>query len=157
MANLDSWRGKWALVSGASSGIGWAIAEELAAGGAHLVLTARRRQRLAQLRRKLRSAHGVKIEVLAADLAEPRAPQEIFAFTGERGITIDLLVNNAGVGSYGEFRSSYPECELGIVQVNCSAVVHLTRLYLPSMVERRSGDILIVWVWLLWNDGPGGV
>ncbi|MBZ5624335.1 MAG: SDR family oxidoreductase [Acidobacteriia bacterium] len=144
MANLDSWRGKWALVSGASSGIGEAFAEELAAGGAHLVLTARRRQRLTKLRRKLRSAHGVEIEVLAADLAESGAPQEIFAFTEKRGITVDLLVNNAGVGSYGEFRSSNVECELGIVQVNCSAVVHLTRLYLPGMVERRLGDILIV-------------
>ena len=117
MANLDSWRGKWALVSGASSGIGWAIAEELAAGGAHLVLTARRRQRLAQLRRKLRSAHGVEIKVLAADLAEPHAPQEIFAFTGERGITIDLLVNNAGVGSYGEFGSRRRLDRLGKVIV----------------------------------------
>ena len=62
----------------------------------------------------------------------------------ERGITVDLLVNNAGVGSYGEFRNSDVEGELGIVQVNCSAVVHLTRLYLSGMVERRSGDILIV-------------
>lgn len=144
MANLDCWRGKWALVSGASSGIGWALARELAACGAHLVLTARRRQRLTKLRRELRSAHGVEIEVLAADLAKPGAPQEIFAFTEDRGITVDLLINNAGLGSYGEFRNSNVECELGIVQVNCSAVVHLTRLYLPGMVERRSGDILIV-------------
>jgi uncharacterized protein len=144
MAKLDSWRGKWALVSGASSGIGLAIAEELAAGGAHLVLTARRRQRLTNVRRKLRSAHGVQIEVLTADLGEPRAPQAIFAFTEERGITVDLLVNNAGVGSYGEFRNSGVECELGIVQVNCCAMVHLTRLYLPGMVKRRSGDVLIV-------------
>ncbi|SPE31490.1 Oxidoreductase, short chain dehydrogenase/reductase family [Candidatus Sulfopaludibacter sp. SbA6] len=144
MANLDSWRGKWALVSGASSGIGWALAEELAAGGAHLVLTARRRQRLTKLRKRLRSAYDVEVEVLAADLAEPSAPQEIFAFTEARGITVDLLVNNAGLGSYGAFCNSDAESELGIVQVNCSAVVHLTRLYLPSMVERRSGDILIV-------------
>jgi short-subunit dehydrogenase len=144
MANLDSWRGRWALVTGASSGIGWALAEELAAGGAHLVLTARRKQRLAKLRRTLRSAHGVKIEVVAADLGEPAASQQIFAFTEERGISIDLLVNNAGAGSYGEFRDSDVECELGIVKLNCSAVVHLTRLYLPGMVERRSGDILIV-------------
>ena len=144
MANLDSWRGKWALVSGASSGIGWALAEELATGGAHLVLTARRRRRLTELRRRLRSTRGVEIEVLAADLGEPSAPAEIFSFTEERGITIDLLINNAGVGSYGEFRSSDVEFELGILQVNCSAVVHLTRLYLPGMVERRSGDILIV-------------
>ncbi len=144
MANSDSWRGKWALVSGASSGIGWALAEELAAGGAHLVLTARRRQRLTKLRKKLRSTHGVNVELLVADLGDPLAPQEIFGFTERRGIIVDLLVNNAGVGSYGEFRSSDVDCELGIVQVNCSAVVHLTRLYLPGMVERRSGDILIV-------------
>jgi len=144
MANLDSWRGKWALVSGATSGIGWALAEELAAGGAHLVLTGRRRQRLTRLRGKLRSANGVAIEVLAADLGEPGAPSEIFAFTEQRGITIDLLVNNAGVGSYGEFRSSDVAVELGILQVNCSAMVHLTRLYLPGMVDRRSGDVLIV-------------
>jgi short-subunit dehydrogenase len=144
MAHLDSWRGKWALVTGASSGIGWALAEELAAGGAHLVLTARRKQRLTKLCRTLRSAYGVKIEVLAADLREHGAPQAIFAFTEGRGMTVDLLVNNAGVGSYGEFRGSDLEGELGIVQVNCSAVVHLTHLYLPGMVERRSGDILIV-------------
>lgn len=144
MANVDRWRGKWALVTGASSGIGQALAEELAAGGANLVLTARRKQRLAKLRRRLRSAHSVEVEVLTADLAEPSAPQKIFAFTEERDITVDLLVNNAGVGSYGEFRSSDAERELEIVQVNCSAVVHLTRLYLPGMVERRSGDILIV-------------
>ena len=122
MANLDSCRGKWALVTGASSGIGWALAEKLAAGGAHLVLTARRKQRLAKLRRELRSAHGVKIEVLAADLGDPDAPQQIFAFTEERDITIDLLVNNAGVGSYGEFRNSEVECELGIVQVSQTPV-----------------------------------
>lgn len=144
MANPDCWRGKWALVTGASSGIGWALAEELAAGGANLVLTARRRQRLTQLRKTLRRAHPVRIEVLAADLDQAGAPDEILAFTNEHGITVDLLVNNAGVGSYGEFCASDRERQLGIVQVNCSAVVHLTHLYLAEMVERRSGDILIV-------------
>ena len=142
MAN-DLWRGKWALVTGASSGIGAALAEELAAGGTHLVLTARRARRLTKLRGKLH-AYGVRIEMLPADLALPSTPAEIFAFTDERGIAIDLLVNNAGIGSYGEFRASDCERELGIVQLNCSALVHLTRLYLPGMVERRSGAILIV-------------
>jgi hypothetical protein len=144
MASSDCWRGKWALVTGASSGIGSALAEELASGGAHLVLTARRRQRLTQLRKRLRTAHAVQVEVVAADLDQPDAPEKIFAFTNKRGIQVDLLVNNAGVGSYGEFRASDRPRELGIVQVNCSAVVHLTHLYLPGMVERRSGDILIV-------------
>ncbi len=144
MANPDCWRGKWALVTGASSGIGWALAEELAGGGAHLVLTARRRQRLTQLRKRLRAAHGIRVEVVSADLKQADAPEAIFAFTNERGIVVDLLVNNAGLGSYGEFSASDRARELGIVQVNCSAVVHLTHLYLPGMLERRAGDILIV-------------
>jgi len=132
------------LVTGASSGIGRALAEELAAGGAHLVLTARRRARLMELRKALRAAHDIHVEVLAADLAQPDGPDRIFAFTEQRGITVDLLVNNAGLGSYGEFIASRPERELAIVEVNCAAVVHLTRLYLPGMVQRRAGAILIV-------------
>jgi short-subunit dehydrogenase len=143
MAN-DPWREKWALVTGASSGIGAALAQELAAGGAHLVLTARRARRLVQLRRTLHAAHGVSIEIVPADLAQPGAPTEIFAFTQERGIAVDLLVNNAGIGSYGEFYGRDRESELRIIQVNCSALVHLTHLYLPDMVERRSGAVLIV-------------
>src|ERR1035437_1912642 len=92
MAN-GPWCGKWALVTGASSGIGAALTEELAAGGAHLVLTARRARRLANLRTRLRALHGVRIKVLAADLAQPNTPAEIFAFTEERGIAVDLLVD----------------------------------------------------------------
>jgi short-subunit dehydrogenase len=144
MTNLDSWQGKWALVTGASSGIGTAIAEELAAAGANLVLTARRRERLTCMRRRLKSVYSIKVESVAADLREPGAPQSIFAFTEKRGITVDLLVNNAGAGSYGEFCKGGLESELGIVHLNCAAVVHLTHLYLPGMVERRAGDILIV-------------
>ena len=143
MAN-GPWCGKWALVTGASSGIGAALAEELAAGGAQLVLTARRARRLANFRTKLRTLHGVQIKVLAADLAQLNTAAEIFTFTQERGIAIELLVNNAGVGSYGEFPASDLERELGIIHVNCSALVQLTHLYLPGMVERRSGAILIV-------------
>src|ERR1035438_1520069 len=111
MAN-GPWRGKWALVTGASSGIGTALAEELAAGGAHLVLTARRARRLATLRTRLRAAHGVRVEVLAADLAQPNTSAEIFAFTQERSIAVDLLVNNAGIGSYGELRAGDLEREV---------------------------------------------
>ncbi|MBS1840203.1 MAG: SDR family oxidoreductase [Acidobacteria bacterium] len=138
------WKGKWALVTGASAGIGKALAAELAAGGANLVLTARRRDRLQELAKQLNSKHKISAELFEADLARPHAPEEIFAFTKEKGIAIELLINNAGFGQYGELTSVEPQRLLDMVQVNCSAVLHLTRLYLADMIARRSGDILIV-------------
>ena len=141
---MKAWRGRWAVVTGASSGIGWALAEELAAGGTHLVLIARRRERLEQLAAKLRSANSINVEVLTADLEQASAPEEIFTFTENKGLVVDLLVNNAGYGAYGEFHKSDRGRQLGMVQVNCAAVVHLTHLFLPSMIEGRRGDILIV-------------
>jgi short-subunit dehydrogenase len=138
------WNGKWALVTGASAGIGVALAKELAAGGTNLVLTARRKDRLEELAASLRTQRKVKTEVLVADLAQADAPERIFAFTKEKGIDIDLLINNAGFGHYGEFPSVETQCLLDMVQVNCHAVVHLTRLYLPEMIARRRGDVLIL-------------
>ncbi len=140
----SEWRGKWALITGASAGIGVALAKELAAGGANLVLTARRQDRLEKLARELAAKHHIKTEVFAADLTEPAAPEKIYAFTSEKGIEIELLINNAGFGAYGELPSVEVSRLLEMVQVNCSAVVHLTRLVLPQMVERKRGDILIL-------------
>jgi len=141
---MHEWRGKWALVTGASAGIGAELARQLAAGGANLVLTARRRDRLEQLGTELSSRHGVKIEVWPADLGKPSAPDEIFAFTEGKGIVVELLVNNAGFGAYGEFHKILLARQLEMVQVNISAIVHLTHLYLPQMMARRRGHILIV-------------
>jgi uncharacterized protein len=141
---MKSWTGKWALVTGASAGIGVAFARELAAGGTHLVLTARRNERLEWLAQELASNHKIKTQVFAADLAQASAPEKIFAFTREKGIDVELLINNAGFGAYGEFVRTETQRLLDMVQVNCAAVVHLTRLYLPGMVERRRGDVLIV-------------
>jgi uncharacterized protein len=140
----NGWRNKWALVTGASSGIGKALAEELARGGANLVLTARRKDRLERLARELSANYTIQTEIFVADLAQATAPLEIFQYTQDRGLTIELLVNNAGFGQYGEFPAIEPERLLDMVQVNCSAVVHLTRLYLPEMIEKRKGDVLIV-------------
>lgn len=138
------WRGKWALVTGASAGIGVALAEELAAGGTNLVLTARRKDRLDALAQHLAGDYKIQTEVLSADLADPTAPEKILAFTRDKGIEIDLLINNAGFGRYGEFHSVPKERLLDMVQVNCSAVVHLTHLFVQGMVARRRGDILIL-------------
>jgi short-subunit dehydrogenase len=141
---MNHWRGKWALITGASAGIGTALARELAAGGTNLVLTARRRDRLLGLAGELSTKHGVRTLVCVADLAQPDGPSEIFAFTESKNISIDLLVNNAGFGAYGEFRKVQVERLLEMVQVNVSAVVHLTHLYLPGMMARGGGDILIL-------------
>jgi uncharacterized protein len=140
----SQWRGKWALVTGASAGIGKAFAEELASGGVNLILTARRRERLEELARRLAAAHKIRAEAFVADLGQPEGPAKIFEFTEQKSLTIELLINNAGFGAYGEFASVDLNRLLGMVQVNCSAVIHLTRLYLSGMIERRRGDILIV-------------
>jgi uncharacterized protein len=141
---MENWRGKWALITGASAGIGVALAEELAAGGTKLVLTARRKDRLEELARRLAATYKIDTEVFAADLADANGPERIFAFTKEKGIEIELLINNAGFGQYGEFHSIEKQRLLEMVQVNCLAVVHLSRLYLPEMVARRRGDVLIL-------------
>jgi uncharacterized protein len=141
---ISEWKGKWALVTGASAGIGVALAEELAAGGTHLVLTARRLERLQEVARGLSKKHGVQTQVFAADLARRDAPQQIFDFTKEKGLRIDLLINNAGFGQYGELQQVETQRLLDMVEVNCTAMVYLTRLFLPDMVARRSGDILIL-------------
>jgi len=140
----SDWKGNWALVTGASAGIGKALAEELAAGGTHLLLTARRRDRLEELASRLRSKFRIQAEIFEADLAKPSAPQEIFNFTQEKGIAIDLLINNAGFGQFGELTTVDTHRLLDMVQVNCAAVLHLTRLFLPQMIARRRGDVLIV-------------
>lgn len=121
-----------------------ALAEELARGGTNLVLTARRKDRLDALAQRLTASYKIQAQVFPADLADPAAPEKIFAFTRDKGIDIDLLVNNAGFGKYGEFHSVAKERLLDMVQVNCSAVVHLTHLFLQGMVARRRGDILIL-------------
>jgi short-subunit dehydrogenase len=139
-----NWRGRWALVTGASAGIGAALASELASIGAHLVLTARRKDRLEELSRTLRQSHGIRTEVFPADLADPGAPEQIRAFTQQKGMPVELLMNNAGFGQHGQLTQVAGSRLLEMVQVNCSAVVHLTRLFLPDMIERRRGDILIL-------------
>jgi len=137
---MSPWKGEWAVVTGASSGIGRAMAQVLAADGVNLVLTARREDRL----RELAASLPVRAEWLAADLADPRSPQALLEFVASRNIQPALLVNNAGFGVFGEFARLDLERHLEMVRVNCSAVMALTHLFLPGMIERRKGDILIV-------------
>jgi short-subunit dehydrogenase len=138
------WKGKWALVTGASAGIGKSLVEELAESGANVVLTARRGDRLQALAQTLSATHKIRAEFCVADLADPAGPEKILAFTHDKNIQIDLLINNAGFGNHGEFAASDRSRQVEMVQVNCAAVVNLTHLFLPPMIQRKSGDILIV-------------
>ena len=141
---MASWQGKWAVVTGASAGIGWELASQLAASGANLVLTARRTERLTQLAAELRERHKIQTEVFAADLAQPQAPDELFGFTEQKRLPIEVLINNAGFGAYGNFHKTDRQRLIDMVQVNVAAVVSLTHLFLPAMIARRSGYVMIV-------------
>lgn len=143
MANRDEFRDRWALVTGASAGIGAELARQLASRGAKLILTARRRDRLEALAAEL-GARGTETRILAADLNDPSAPQQLFDATEGAGRPVDILINNAGLGQYGAFSTSPMDQELSQVRVNCEAVVRLSRLFVPRMVERRRGWVLVL-------------
>jgi uncharacterized protein len=143
MATLREFEGKWALVTGASAGIGVALARELARMGAKLILTARRKDRLDALAIEL-AGQGTEVRIVLADLAQPDAPQSIYDATVGAGLEVEILVNNAGLGQYGEFASADLAQELSQVRVNCEAVVHLTRLFVPAMIKRGRGWVMVL-------------
>ncbi len=143
MANTQDFNGRWALVTGASAGIGAALARELARHGAKLILTARRLDRLEALGAEL-TANGAEVRVLPADLNDPAAPQQLYDATEGAGLPVEILINNAGLGQFGAFSSSPLDQELSQVRVNCEAMVRLTRLFVPRMVERRRGWVLVL-------------
>jgi uncharacterized protein len=151
---MEKWRGKWALVTGASSGIGWALAEQLAAKGANLVLTARRADRLTRLAQEVATRHQVRAEVYAADLARPQGPGEIFRFVEEKRLPIEILINNAGFGAFGEFAEMPEEKIFGQIALNITALTELTRLFLPMMIARRSGRVMNVASTAAFQPGP---
>jgi len=143
MAGLKDFNGKWALVTGASAGIGVALARELACNGVNLILTARRKDRLEALAAEL-MAQGAEVRLVVADLTDRAAPQAIYDATAGAGLIVDILINNAGLGHYGAFASLDLAQELSQIRVNCEAMVHLTRLFVPAMVERRRGWIMVL-------------
>jgi short-subunit dehydrogenase len=135
----EKWRGKWALVTGSSAGIGKDFARELAAGGVNLVLTARRLDRLEELAKELKDAHGVDVRVVSSDLASPEGVTTVTNLLDAEGLKIDILVNNAGFGITGEFHDMGLEKSLGMIQVNIASLVALTQALLPAMLQRGFG------------------
>lgn len=132
------------LVTGASSGIGLELAKCFAADKCQLILVARNRQALEQLAEQIKWEHGTEPVVLTANLASPESPREIFNELKGRGISVDVLVNNAGFGLHGPFAELPLKRQMEIISVNVSALVELTGLFLPGMISRQRGGILNV-------------
>ena len=143
-----------ALVTGASGGIGEALARQLAARGANLILSARREAALEDLAAELRARYGVRAHVLALDLTRPDAGEVLERDLADRSLTVDLLVNNAGFGGFGEFQTQDPG-EIGrMLAVNVVALTDLTRRLLPGMVARGRGRVLNVASTAAFQPGP---
>lgn len=144
-----------ALITGASSGIGAAMARVFASEGYGLALVARTESALNALADELRATYGVPVTVVPRDLAQPGAAQAIFETLQQANVTVDALVNNAGFASYGPFAQADLRNELNEMQVNMVALTALTRLFLPGMVERGRGGVLNVASTAAFQPGPG--
>lgn len=139
-----AWKGKRALVTGASSGIGATLAELLAESGVNLVLTARREDALNDLAERLRESCTVDVKVIPADLNDLGAPERLFETTEGDGLEIDLLINNAGFGNKAPFEDISWEATQSQLQVNIVALTELTYRFLTPMLARQEGWILNV-------------
>jgi uncharacterized protein len=144
-----------ALVTGASSGIGAAIAAELASRGYSLVLVARREERLLSLATELRSEHEVEAEIVVADLAKEPERDRLQTELAGRGRAVEVLVNNAGFGRQADFATSPQERMVEMVRVNVEAVVDLTSRFLGPMVERGRGSVINIASTAAFQPLPG--
>ncbi len=142
-----------ALITGASSGIGLDLAC-LMAPDFDLIITARNKAKLEQIAQNLQSKNGNHVHVIPADLADSKAPELLFAEIKRRGLPVDILVNNAGFGAYGPFTETNLQDKLAMIQVNITALTHLTKLVLPEMKARKRGRILNVASTAGFQPGP---
>jgi uncharacterized protein len=142
------------LITGASAGIGLELARLFAADGCDLVLVARREDKLAALAEELQTQHGVTCLVLGVDLADPAGPSRIHQAVVARGITVDVLVNNAGFGLVGPVAQLPVQRQVDIVLVNVAALTQLTSLFVPGMLQRHRGGVLNVGSTAGFQPGP---
>ncbi len=143
-----------ALITGASGGIGYELARLFARDHYNLVLVARSADKLSQLADELQRQYQVTVKTMALDLSASPAPRFIFDQLQREGTAIDVLVNNAGYGSFGEFATMPVEDTLGQIHLNVAALTLLTRLFVPAMVERHSGRIMNVASTAGFQPGP---
>lgn len=141
---MITYRGKWALVTGASSGIGRTFAEALAARGAHLVLAARSEDKLSALAQQLAREHGVDARTVIVDLSIETGAERLYQAIEKLDVPIDVLVNNAGFGTYGAFETLSADREQREILLNAVTPVRLAHLFIPAMIERGEGFVINV-------------
>ena len=152
---MDNVNGKWALVTGASSGFGVEFAKVLAEQKANLVLAARRTEPMERLAAQLQQRESVQVVVEGIDLSRAGAGAELKSRLDRRGISVDVLVNNAGYGLYGAFLDQPLQKTLDMLQVNMLALTELTHIFATEMIKRRSGHILLIASLLGYQAVPG--
>jgi uncharacterized protein len=143
-----------ALITGASGGIGYELAKLFASDGTNLVLVARSGDKLAQVAKELHDNFECTVKTIALDLSTLPAPKFLFDQLQSEGIAIDILVNNAGFGAFGEFAQMGEQEILGQIELNITALTHLTRLFLPPMIRRGRGKIMNVASTAAFQPGP---
>ena len=141
---LDSFNDRWALVTGASSGIGAEFAARLAGRGMHLILAARRTDRMKELAEDLSTRHGTKCHIVTIDLAADGAGKQLADEIDRLGVTVELLINNAGVGMIGDIETTDPDEIQKMLRLNVCVLTDLTYRILPGMLERQHGAVINV-------------
>lgn len=143
-----------AFITGASSGIGLELAKVFARNGYNLVLVARNQKAMNRLAAELHHSYGTKAIVLPKDLSTPNAADELFRVLRKKKVSVDVLVNDAGFGTFGLFVESDIRNELHLLQVNIAALTHLTQLFAGEMIKRGEGKILNVASTAAFQPGP---
>lgn len=141
---MFDYKGSWALITGASSGIGAAFAKELAKRGTNLILVARREDRLRRLCSQLEADYHIQCRVIAMDLAPLDASRQLFDEVKKQKLSVNILVNNAGIGVFGKLDETELEQNLQLIQINIITLTALTQLFLPDMLKEHKGVIINV-------------
>jgi hypothetical protein len=145
---------KTALITGASSGIGFELANEFAAKKNNLLIVARNASKLQEMAKDLSNKYGVIVNTLALDLSELNSAQKVFDYCKTNKLHIDYLINNAGFGDYGFFAQSNWDKQLQMINLNITTLTHLTHLFLPSMIASKYGKIMNVASTASFQPGP---
>jgi len=145
-----------ALITGASSGLGYELCKQFAQDNINIILVARNETRLKKLGEELERDYGISITLIPIDLSIPDAAKQLHSRVQEKGLSIDYLVNNAGIGFYGQFCESAPNANLEMINLNILTLVQLTRFFLPEMIEKGWGRILNVASLAAYQPGGPG-